>query len=141
MAILDNIELIRGDSYEWAIVVTKKVDQGGSLADVPIDISGMTLAFTVKAHPDHPDASALCQAHVTFPADAESQAGRGTLFVPHTATECLPVLVGKVKPGEGVVYYDFQLSYVDGFGRTIVKTLAAGTKQPLFDATRRTVFV
>ena len=140
MSLLDDIPLIRGDSYDWEVVFDEEIDENGMLVTRPVDLSGKTLAFTVKAQKNDPDSLALCQAHVTFPADAMSQAGRGWLFVPHTETEGLPILEGVPKPGENLLYYDFQLSYVDALGRTIVTTLATGTKRPVADATR-TVFV
>ena len=140
MSLLDDIPLIRGDSYDWEVVFDEEVEENGVPVIRPIDLSGKTLAFTVKALKNDPDSLALCQAHVVFPTDTHSQAGRGWLFVPHTETEGLPILEGAPKPGEGILYYDFQLSYVDALGRTIVTTLATGTKRPVADATR-TVFV
>ena len=136
----DNIPLIRGDSYEWRVVFTEKVEENGETIQRPLDISRKTLTFTIKSNPDDTDAEALCQAHTVFPDDENSRNGIGWLFVPHDATEGLPVITGRLKPTEGFVYYDFQLSYLDTLGRTIVKTLEHGTKRPVFDTTRTVFF-
>ena len=106
-----SFSLRRGDSYAWTVTLTDGVN--------PIDLSGKTLTFTVKQNKTDTDLQALLQVSVTFPSDANSLAGQGELFVPYTATANLPA--------DTRVYYDFQLSYLDGQGRTIVTTLTAGS--------------
>lgn len=115
--------LVRGDS----IALELTFDDGGD-PPVPINIAGRTLRFTVKQNYDDPDAEAYVQASVTFPDDADSQAGKGFFFVPHTQTENLP-------QGQLVVC-DFQESYLDSRGHQIVNTLDVFTKKVGPDVTR-----
>ena len=133
MALLDAIPLIRGDSYEWAF---EFVDEVEPEQFVPRDVSGMTLAFTVKRSPSDSDADALTQAHAVLPNDANSQAGLAWLFVPSTETDHLTVL--DLNDKRERVYYDFQLSYRDGLGRLRVETFDVGYKRVVPDATRTT---
>lgn len=133
MALLDAIALVRGDSYEWAFEFVDEIDADQTLSR---DVSGMTLAFTVKRNPNDADVDALAQAHVVLPNDANSQNGLAWLFVPHTATEGLTVLDPNDKRER--VYYDFQLSYTDEQGRQRVETFDYGYKKVVPDATRTT---
>lgn len=88
----------------------------------------MTLTFTVKADYNDDDEDALLQESVTFPDTADSIAGTGTLFIPHTSTEDL--VLGQR------VYYDFQLTYVDDDAQQIVNTLDSGSFKVDWDVTR-----
>lgn len=110
---IDGFTLRKGDSYLWNL----SFDDGQTPA-TPISIVGKTLTFTVKDFLDDPDEDAPVQVVTTFPDDADSLAGTGSVFVPHTETQNLT-------PGQKV-FYDFQLSYTDTLGRKHAQTLAAG---------------
>ena len=102
---IEGFALRKGDSYDW------RCEFDDSIVD-------KTLTFTVKRALEDLDENALLQVAVTFPDNADSQAGIGWLFVPHTATATLPY--------REKVFYDFQLSFIDSLGRQQSKTMAAG---------------
>jgi hypothetical protein len=107
-------DMYRGDSKTFSF--TFKDDAGS-----PIDISGQTLWFTLKANQTDSDPGVL-QQNVTFPTDSNSAAGIGSMVIPASAT-------GSLTPGT-TYYYDFQL--VDG---TYITTLGSGTVTILQDIT------
>ena len=111
---IEGFALRKGDTYNWKL----QFDDGGTPA-TPIDITGRTLTFTVKSALTDTDENALVQVATTFQAGADSTAGIGYIFIPHTETENLV-------PG-AKVYYDFQMAYTDSQSRLVVNTLAAGT--------------
>ena len=108
-------DIYRGDTLNYNFTFK---DKDGNA----IDISSTTLWFTMKRSPSDKDASAALQDSVTFPADANSVAGLGSIAIAATDTALLT-------PGV-TYYYDFQ--WVDG---TEVTTLAAGTVTALQDIT------
>ena len=113
-------DFYRGDTKNWSLTFTKN----GS----PIDISNMTLYFTLKEDQDYADnaTSGVFQTSTTFPADATSQGGIGSLLLTSTFTNAIP---------PGAYYYDFQL--VDSsVSPSVVTTLAKGTVNVLVDITR-----
>ncbi len=80
----------------------------------PIDISGMTLYFTMKLKKNSPDGEITDLQHsVIFPADTSSQNGQGDMVIPSSETQNLTV--------DREYYYDFEL--VDG---TTVSTIGYG---------------
>ncbi len=104
----DMCNLFRGDTFAWNFTFK---DKDG----VPIDISGMTLFFTMKQNPTSPDLEVGdLQESVTFPADSESALGIGFMQV-------LPAKTGLLIPKKKY-HYDFQL--VDG--SDVVLTLGWG---------------
>ncbi len=71
----------------------------------PIDISGMTLYFTMKLKKNSPDGEITDLQHsVVFPSDTASQNGQGSMEIPSSETQNLTV--------DREYYYDFEL--VDG---------------------------
>lgn len=120
---MDDFELVRGDSINLKVLF-----DDGETPPSPIDISGRTLWFTVKSDYNDPDIAKLVQASVTFPANADSIAGIGWLFVPHTETENLTI-------GEEV-WCDFQQTFTDEQGNLNVNTLAVFKKTVQKDVTK-----
>lgn len=115
-------DFYRGDTKSWSLTFQKN----GS----PIDISNMTLYFTLKQDQEAADNdTGVYQASVTFPNDANSQAGLGSILLTSTFTDA-------IEPG--AYYYDFQL--VDSStSPSTVTTLAKGTVNVLIDVTRTIV--
>ena len=91
-------------------------------AGVAIDISNTKLYFTLKTDPSYPDTSASLQDSITFPADADSIAGIGSIVISAASTNTLALVVH---------YYDFQ--WING---TVVTTMGSGTLTVLQDITR-----
>ena len=111
---IEGFALRKGDTYNWKLTF-----DDGAATPAPIDITGKVLTFTVKTSLDDLDAAALIQVSTTFPATADSIAGIGYIFIPHTQTTNLTPLQK--------VYYDFQLSFIDDDMRENSNTLTAGT--------------
>ena len=105
--------IYRGDT----IAYTFNFQESGGTS---YDISNMTLWFTIKTNEDDPDASAVLQDNVTFPADTNSANGIGYLTIAASSTDINP----------GTYYFDFQL--VNG---TTVTTLGKGTVSIIQDIT------
>ena len=82
----------RGDTVTYTLSFK---DKDGT----PIDISGHIFWFTLKTKLEDADAAAVFQKQITFPADTESQNGRGNLSLSSIET-------GDIPPGD--YYYDFQ---------------------------------
>lgn len=116
----DDIQLRQGDSYLWELEFVEN--------DQPIDITGRTIIFTVKADLDDADNRALFQVVTTFADNENSHNGLGTLFISSANTSTL--VAGDL------VYYDIQESYLDGNGRLRVNTLAYDTFTVLPQVTR-----
>jgi hypothetical protein len=114
-------DFYRGDTKNWSLTFTKN----GS----PIDVSNMSLYFTLKQDEEALDnATGSFQVSVTFPADANSVAGLGSLLLTSTFTNGI---------APGTYFYDFQL--VDSSASpAVVTTLAKGTVNVLVDITRTT---
>lgn len=94
---LDSIH--RGDDRTYTVQFR---DSDGNA----IDISATTLWHTLKENEDDTDANAVLQVSTTFPSDATSQAGNGTISIADTDTASLT---------PGIRYfYDFQ--WVDSSG-------------------------
>lgn len=91
---------------------------------LPIDISATKLWFTIKKDPTYPDNSAALQESVTFPSDADSVAGLGSITIAASVTALLSPIQ---------YYYDFQ--WVEGAN---VVTLTTGTVTILQDITTTT---
>lgn len=122
MDLLADVDIIQGDSYEWTFSFQDKDAQNNL---TPRNISGMTLTFAMKRTWRDSDSAAYLLVSTTFPNDASSIAGLGTIFVPYTATAQLPIHLSSE------IVYSFRLSYVDGEGRTQSKTVGKGLKRPL----------
>jgi hypothetical protein len=86
-----NLQLVKKDTKTWKLVLTRN----GS----PEDISGWSLYFTAKTNFNDLDNAAIITKNVTFPNNAESQAGIGYLSLTSIDTD--------VAVGES--YYDFKL--------------------------------
>jgi hypothetical protein len=106
--------IYRGDTIPFDFTFTQP-------DDTPLDISNMTLTFTMKEDPT--DTDVVLQESVVFPHNTESTNGKGSLTVPSTSTDTL-------EPDMSY-YYDFQLVNVDE-----VFTIGAGKIKVLYDITR-----
>lgn len=117
------LKLIRGDTLFLDIRVSD--EETGD----PVDISGKQLTFSVKASIDDADEAAMLSESVTFPADAESVAGRGSLTIGSDKTYDL------IPTGDGEpAYYDYELRT---FGTPdVVETLEYGRCKIIGDVTR-----
>lgn len=117
------LKLIRGDTLFLDIRVSDE-ETGDS-----VDISGKQLTFSVKASVDDADDAAMLSESVTFPADSESVAGRGSLTIGSDKTYNL------IPTGDGEpAYYDYELRT---FGTPdVVETLEYGLCKIIGDVTR-----
>jgi len=105
----DMCGLFRGDTFQFDFTF-KDED------DVALDISGMTLIFTMKQDATSPDGEVGdLQEAVIFPADAQSVLGLGSMSV-------LPAKTNLIVPG---VTYNFDFQLVDG--TDYVLTIGWGT--------------
>ena len=112
MASLPNFN--RGDTVPYAVTFT----ENGAAKD----ISNMIMFITLKVNKTDTDANAALQKKHTFPADANSVAGTGSVILTSTETNITPRRY----------YYDIQL--VDPSGSpVVVTTLAQGTVDVLQD--------
>jgi hypothetical protein len=75
-----NLSLVKKDSKTWKIVIKKN--------NLPEDISGWSLYFTCKTDFNDADSAAIITKNVTFPHNAESEAGIGYLILTSTDTRC-----------------------------------------------------
>ena len=97
-----NLQLVKKDTKVWKFVIKKN--------NLPEDISGWTLYFTVKNDFNDEDSAAIITKNVTFPSNAESQAGIG--YLPLTSTDT------NVEIGER--YYD--MKFIDtGYRETFLR--------------------
>ena len=104
----------RGDTVPYNVTFTEN--------GVAKDISNMILFITLKANKADTDAAAAMQKKHTFPADANSIAGTGTVILTSAETNVSP----------GKYYYDIQL--VDPTPNpVVVTTLTSGTVDVLRD--------
>lgn len=92
---------------------------------IPIDLTGKTLKFTMKASKADADPGALQKSLGPF-SGAEALAGTGTLVLTSTETNGL---------APGKYYFDFQLTD-PGTSPPTVQTVGAGTVTVLEDITR-----
>jgi hypothetical protein len=99
---LYNIDLLQGDDYSWGFSFVAN--------DVPLDITGWTIYFTIKRYVTDPDVSALIQKIITSHTDPVN--GKSALNLSHTDTDSLP---------EGVFVYDIQIKTSGGEIHTIYK--------------------
>lgn len=113
-------DIMRGDARNYKFTF---IDAAGQ----PIDISNTTMWSTLKVAQSDPDSEAVLQKSVTFPADAESQAGRGYLPWLKSDTESF-------EPGSKY-WYDFQWVRAP----EEVHTMAWGQIKILQDVTETTV--
>ncbi|MER2528053.1 MAG: hypothetical protein ABTR07_09015 [Candidatus Competibacter denitrificans] len=132
-SLLEGIELIRGDSFEWAFEIVAQDQQG---VETAVDITGWRVASTVKRNENDLDADALVQAHVICTAGQDSASGKFSIFIPPESTDKLTVLDPKDRKEQ--IYYDLQYSYTDTLGCHVVKTFDRGYKRIVPDATRTT---
>jgi hypothetical protein len=93
----DLCPIFRGDSVPFNFTFTQP--DGTAL-----DITDMTLTFTMKEYSDDPEA--VLQKSVVFPDSQESRDGIGSMKI-------LPSETADLEPGIKY-YYDFQLETVDG---------------------------
>lgn len=113
-----DICLRRGDYKAWNLTFAKN---GSAL-----DISDTDFWITIKENEEDADVDAVLQKKITFPADADSLNGIGTLELLKTDTDSLDPTIR--------YYYDMQ--WVNGSGEPI--TTAAGRVKVLPDITRST---
>lgn len=74
-----NLQLVKKDTKNWKLVIARN--------GVPEDISGWNLYFTVKNDFNDIDDDAIISKDVTFPTNAESQAGIGYLSLTSSDTD------------------------------------------------------
>ena len=86
-----NLQLVKNDSKTWRIVIKKN--------NLPEDISGWSLYFTCKTDFNDADSAAIITKNVTFPHNAESEAGIGYLILTSADTN---VALGEL-------YYDMKM--------------------------------
>jgi hypothetical protein len=86
-----NLQVVKKDMKTWKIVIKKN--------KIPVDISGWSLYFTCKTDFNDADSAAIITKNVTFPSNAESQAGIGYLSLTSTDTD---VTIGEY-------FYDIKL--------------------------------
>jgi len=110
----NNYTVYRGDTFSTQLVFT-------DTDDVPIDITGWTIFFTIKKNRTDTDAQAIISKTIT--SIPNPTLGIYTLVV--TAAELNSLL--------GVYYYDFQIKLLDGK----IYTLTSGTFTLEIDVTRR----
>jgi hypothetical protein len=108
-------DFYRGDTQRYRLTLTD-AETGD-----PIDITGGSMWFTMKAKITDNDADAVVQKHVTSHIDPANG-----------VTEVVVEASDTVDTKPGTYYYDFQ--YVDSIGN--VKTILAGKVKLLSDVTR-----
>jgi hypothetical protein len=111
----------RGDTKTYPF--TFKVKDSDPV--VPIDLTGKTLKFTMKAAKSDPDPGALQKTLGPF-SGPDAVAGTGTLVLTSTDTDALT-------PGK--YFFDFQLTD-PGTSPPTVQTVGAGSVTVLEDVTR-----
>ena len=107
----------RGDTFTYNLNFK---DSSGQ----PIDISNTVIWFTLKGNINVEDSEADLQVSYTFPADANSAAGIGTLEIPASETSNL-----------GIQSYYYDMQWING---TNVQTLQSGKITIKQDVTRST---
>jgi hypothetical protein len=86
-----NLSLVKKDTKTWKFVIKKN--------NIPVDISGWSVYFSVKNDFNDADSAAIITKNSTFPDNAESQAGIGYLSLTSAETD---VTIGER-------YYDMKL--------------------------------
>jgi hypothetical protein len=109
-----NYDVYRGDTF--GLILTFKNN------DIPQDITGWTLFFTLKTAVDDPDSSAILKIDWTTHTDPTN--GISTLTLTATQTDALA----------GAYYYDIQTKNTS----STIQTILYGTMTFTKDITRRT---
>jgi hypothetical protein len=110
-----NYQVYRGDTFSVKLEFT-------DTNNVPVDITGWTIFFTVKRLKTDVDAKAVISKTIT---DIPS---------PTLGIYTLTVLASELNTFEGAYYYDFQIKLLDGK----IYTVTSGSITFVADVTRRT---
>lgn len=115
----NNFTCYRGDTKVWTMLFQ-------SAPDVPIDITGHVLWFTMKAKVTDTDDDAVIQKNITFAGGEDSSAGKGFLTLTSEET-------GVLVPGS----YVYDMQKVINETPPVVSTVLSGRITILADVTQR----
>ena len=114
---MDNrLRIVRGDTIPFNLTIT-------DTDDLPVNITGFTLFFTVKEDIADDDANAVVSISQTSHTDPAN--GLTSLVVPSATTELLSA---------GEYYWDLQIKYADGS----IQSSYPGVLTVVADVTQRT---